>query len=127
MALEKILKAYLVTYWQEEERTAVNYSKLNSSFDVEQADANPMGIAWTLEDITTLYLGSPLEAVKGNAKEFHEIAAPRLKELGLLVPEQGRIKYYFMHINDVFGREDAAGTIAKRMVTQYIDKISKLN
>lgn len=127
MALEKILKAYLVTYWQEEAKIAVNYSTLNAAFDAEQADADPRGIAWTLEDITTLYMKSPLEAVRGNAKEFHEIAAPRLKESGLLVPERGREKYYFIQIKGVSERGDAAGRIAKRMVTQYLDKISRLH
>lgn len=127
MALEKILKAYLVTFWQEEARVTVNYSTLDASFDAEEADADPIGIAWALEDITTLYMDSPLEAIRGNAKEFHEIAAPRLKESGLLVPEQGRVKYYFIHIKNLSERGDAAKTIAKRMVTQYLDKISRLH
>lgn len=127
MALEKILKAYLVTFWQEEAKIAVNYSRIDAAFDAEKADADPIGITWNLEDITMLYVENPLEVIKGNAKEFHEIAAPRLKKSGLLVPEQGRVKYYFIQINNLSERGDAANTIAKRMVTQYLDKISKLH
>lgn len=127
MALETILKAFLVTYWQEEKRTAVNYSKIDAEFDAEKVTEKLAEIKWTLDDIATIYITKPVEAIKGHAKEFHELILPQLRQKGLLVPEEGRKKVYFVQVTGIPGREDAAKHIARTMTSEYFDKLKTLN
>lgn len=127
MALETTLKAYLVTYWQEDGRTAVNYSKLDASFDPEKLNEDPMQISWALDDIVTLFMSQSVTAIRGNAKEFHSVAGPRLKAKGILVPEAGRESYFFMEISDLSARSDMAASVARKMVIRYADKINSSN
>ncbi|HII14867.1 MAG TPA: hypothetical protein HA362_00985 [Nanoarchaeota archaeon] len=123
MALETTLKAYLVAYWQEGPRTAVNYSKLNASFDPAKKDEAPVQIAWNLDDMVTIYINQPPGVISGNSAEFHKIAAPRLKEKRLIVPEKGRESYFYVQVDNAAKIGDAAANVAKQMIARHIKKL----
>ncbi|MDD4878759.1 MAG: hypothetical protein PHO02_07065 [Candidatus Nanoarchaeia archaeon] len=127
MALETILKAYLVTFWQEEGRTAVNYSKIDAEFDAEKVTVKLAEIKWTLDDIATVYITKPADTIKGHAIEFHGLISPKLKEAGLLAPEEGRKKVYFVQVTGIPEREDAAKHIARKLASEYFDNLKSLN
>ena len=127
MALETILKAYLVTFWQGVGRTSVNYSKIDAGFDADKATVKLAEIKWALDDIVTIYVSKPVDTIKGHALEFHELVAPKMRQAGLLVPEEGRKKVYFVQINNISERNDAGKTIARTMTSEYFDSLKILN
>ena len=105
MTLEKILKAYLFTYWPEtgalSKSTGINYSQIEIRFDESKLYEDDLSFHWEYKDIGSASLDKPVDFVKDNILDISKFIREQLAKKGKLDLSKNLEGHCFLRINNL--------------------------
>lgn len=129
MALETMVRGYLMSYWPDgglmSSVTTINYGLIEVSFDEEHATDEDSKFKWSYRDIGSVTVKEPVDNVHKNAVALHTRLRQVLAANGKLVPDPFADKYCFMKLENIFGVEEAAKRACLHMMDDYLETKAK--